>query len=725
MGVSALHTSNPLRTNSRVRLRNGALICAVIGSLVASCSPVQDESVSWSGYGGDAKQIRYSPIAQLNASNVGKLEVAWTFHTGDTLGPYSQLQCNPIVVDGVFYATTGGLNLVALDAATGAQLWRFDPAVFGEPITQGINRGVSIWGEGDERRILYSAGPFLYAIDAASGKPVTGFGTEGRVDLRQGLDRDPQSVSIDATSPGIVFEDLIIMGSRVGEGTAAAPGHIRAYDVRTGTQRWIFHTIPRPGEFGHDTWPADAWEHFGGANVWTGMSVDAERGILFAPTGSASYDFYGGDRPGDNLFANTLLALNARTGERIWHFQSVRHDLWDRDLATPPALLTLNRGDAKVDVVAQVTKQGFVFVFDRETGDPFHAIEQRPVPASELPGEHTASTQPYPVKPPPVVRQEFDTGELPEFAPGSREALTERWAALRKGSLYTPPGLDESLILPGYDGGTGWGGVAFDPNNRLLYVNATDVPYTVQMIELKDGMGGEGRRIYLENCASCHGSDHQGDGANIPALGELAGKYSMPGLLQVIRGGRGRMPAFSQLGFQEILPLLSYLLGDDELSLPETPEESAATPSAKKLAYVHTGYHPLRDPVSGAPGIAPPWGTLTAIDLESGEFRWRIPLGTYPELEKLGLGNTGAENYGGPIVTAGGLLFIAATPDEKFRAFDAATGALLWEASLPAAGYATPATYSVGGRQFVVIAAGGGKLGSPPGDSYVAFALPE
>lgn len=697
----------------------------LMGAAAAACASAKADRNDWPGYGGGPMQTRYSTLSQIDVSNVGKLEIAWTYHTGEALGPFSQLQCNPVIVDGVLYATTSALHAIALDAATGDEIWRFDPGVFGEPVTQGISRGVALWSEGNERRVLYSAGSYLYALNAGSGQPVGTFGTGGRVDLRLGLGRDPDRVSIDATSPGAVFDDLIIMGSRVGEGSAAAPGHIRAYDVRTGAQRWIFHTIPQPGEFGHDTWPEDAWKRVGGANAWAGLSIDESRGLVFVPTGSASYDFYGADRIGDNLFANTLLALDARTGERVWHFQTVRHDLWDRDLPSPPALVRLQRDGAAIDAVAQVTKQGYTFLFDRESGQPLHEIVEQPAPPSTLSGEQAAATQPVPVRPPPLARQEFDPDDLPELSAGSRAALRERWRSIERGSLYTPPGLQERLVLPGYDGGASWGGVAFDPVSRLLFVNAMDVPYTMRMASLDGDMSSVGRRIYLQNCAGCHGAGHEGNGVDVPPLGELRAKYAMGAAYQLIRTGRGRMPGFPQLLFQDALPLLTYLLGDDQAASASAPELPKPAAESYAQAYVLTGFNRLLDPVTGAPGIAPPWGTLTAIDLEQGEFRWRVPLGTYPQLEGLGLGNTGSENYGGPIVTAGGLLFIAATPDEKLRAFDTGTGEILWETKLPAGGFATPATYSVDGRQFIVIAAGGGKLGRPPADVYVAYALPE
>jgi quinoprotein glucose dehydrogenase len=611
-----------------------ASVAAWLAACMVACAPgdagPRPKAGDWTTTGADHGYTRYSPLDQINRDNVARLDVAWTYRTGDApSGGRSQIQATPIIVDGVLYTTTPALAVVALRADSGTLIWRFDPFANRERESH-VNRGVARWADGRDARIFFTAGRRLYALDATSGRPIPSFGDSGWVDLAAGLGRDIGDALIGATTPGVVYKDLLIQGTRVGEEEGSAPGHVRAYDVRTGAIRWTFHTIPRPGEVGHDTWPPDAWKSAGGANSWAGMSVDTERGIVYVPTGSVTPDFYGGARPGANLFANTLLALDATSGRRLWHFQTVHHDVWDRDLPAAPNLVTVTRNGTRVDAVAQITKSAFVFVFDRVSGKSLFPIEERPVPASDLAGEQTSPTQPFPLAPEPFARQTITEADLADLSPNARAAALRRFRTLRWKGLYTPPSREGSIVLPGFDGGGEWGGAAVDPETGIMYVNASDVPWIAAMREAK-----------------------------------------------------------------------------------------GATPP-----YEFAGYERWRDS-SGFPTIKPPWGTLTAIDLNTGEHRWRITLGEHASLTARGTPATGTELYGGPIVTAGGLVFIAATQDGQFRAFDKATGKLLWETALPAPGYATPATYSVRGKQYVIIAAGGGKLGSPSSDAYVAFALPD
>ena len=677
---------------------------------------------SWPVYGGGPESIRYSNLDQINRENVGKLQVAWTFDTGDAFTG-SELQCNPIVANGLLYATTPKLRVVALDAATGKLRWSFDPNDSAK-ITHSIRtRGVTYWEDGRDQRIFVVSRHWLYALDARSGARAADFGDAGRVDLREGLGRNPREVSISPTTPGIIYRDLLILGSMMSEDLPAPPGDIRAFDVHTGKLRWSFHTIPHPGEFGYDTWPKDAWKYSGAANNWAGMSLDEKRGLVFVPTGSASFDFYGSNRIGDDLFANSLIALRAATGERVWHFQSVKHDLWDRDFPAPPNLVTVQRDGKLVDAVAQITKSGYVFLFERETGKPLFPIEYRGVQQSEVEGEVTAKTQPFPVKPPPFARQLLTEDMLTRRTPEAHQAVLETFRKVRSAGQFVPPSFEGTVVFPGFDGGGEWGGAAFDPATGLLYVNANEMAWILRLVERPKMQGRtSGRALYLASCASCHHADLTGTPPDFPSLVNIGDKLSEDEIHTLVRQGRGRMPAFSRLSREEMGALVHFLLTGEDTRVEAHFSDS---PWPFGLKYTMDGYNRFLDP-DGYPAVEPPWGTLNAINLDTGEIAWKIPFGEFPELVAKGIRNTGSENYGGPVVTAGGLLFIGATDhDRKFHVFDKATGKLLWETTLPAGGNATPATYEVNGRQFVVIAAGGGKSGRPSGGSYVAFALPE
>jgi quinoprotein glucose dehydrogenase len=672
----------------------------------------------WSIYGGVPESTRYSSLKQINRKNVRNLKVAWIFDSGDAY-PGSEMQCNPLVVNGVLYATTPKVNVIALNAATGKLLWRFDPHQGRKVLGKIRNRGVTYWSDGKQERIFVAVRQYLYSLDAKSGEPVATFGASGRVDLRENL-RPGEKELVSISTPGIIYKDLLIVGSITSETLPTPPGDIRAYDVMTGKLRWTFHTIPRPGEFGYETWPSEAWKYTGSANNWTGMALDVKRGLVFVPTGSAAYDFYGANRAGDNLFANCLIALRADTGERVWHFQAVRHDIWDRDFPSPPTLVTVKRSGRPVDAVAQTTKSGHVYLFERETGKPLFPIEYRKYPASEIEGEVTAETQPLPLKPQPFARQQFTADMITERTREAHIASMERFKKLRSAGQFIPGSREGTIIFPGYDGGAEWGGSAFDPATGLLYVNSNEMAWILTMVEAPPASRRvSGRELYTTECASCHGADLSGAPPEFPSLRVVDDRYTDSELMTLLFQGSGRMPSFARLGRDGVKAVLDYVTKGEEKDL------IAEAPSPMNMKYLSDGYKKFLDP-DGYPAVQPPWGTLNAIDLNTGEYAWKIPLGEYPELAARGITNTGSENYGGPIVTSGGLLFIGATCyDKRFRAFDKETGKLLWEASLPAAGNATPATYEVNGRQFVVIAAGGGKSKDPSGGSYVAFALPQ
>lgn len=689
-------------------------------------------SADWPHYLG-VEGTHYSRLSAINRGNVAKLKPAWIFRAGD-VAKNTQIQCNPLILDGVLYGTTPQLSLFALDAGTGRELWRFDPFANGKDSNsrKGVNRGLAYWSEGSESRIFYTAGSSICAIDPKTGHLIESFGHGGRVDLFEGLGRDARGLFLVGTSPGAVYRDVFIVSTRVGEGPGpAAPGHIRAYDVRTGKLRWIFHTIPHPGEFGYDTWPEDAWKRIGGANNWAGIVIDEKRGLAFVPTGSAAFDFWGGNRKGANLFSDCLFALDALTGERRWHFQFTHHDVWDRDPPAAPVLCQLRHEGRLVDAVVQVTKSGHVWAFDRDTGESLFPWEERPVPQTRLKGEATWPTQPVPLKPAPFARQQFTENEVTNRTPAAHAAVLQRLRELDPHVPFAPPSERGTIVLPGFDGGAEWGGPAVDPEG-ILYVNSNEMAWIHQMIPARPGGADGGRILYTQLCMSCHGPERQGNPAgNIPSLVGLSQRTNRDAVATILRDGKGMMPAFGFLRAAQRDALVDYLLDVPHTPMSEARNEAASEqePTGEEMVladipYTTTGYNRFFD-ADGYPAIKPPWGTLNAIDLNTGEYLWRRPLGELPELTAAGIAPTGTENYGGPLVTAGDLIFIAASKDEKFRAFDRKTGDLLWETSLPAGGYATPATYAVNGRQFVVIAAGGGKMGTKSGDAYVAFALPE
>ncbi len=790
----------------------------VTGTLMANmlCGVCSGQSsTGWPIYNGGLDGDHYSQLKQINRSNVAQLKLAWSFDTGEKGG----IQDNPLVVGRTLFAYTPTQKIVALDGATGKLKWKFDSGVGGgQPA-----RGMTYWSDGTQGRIFAGIMNFLYCLDAETGKPVESFGEAGRIDLRKGLDRglggNFEEQSIVLTTPGVIYKDMIIVGGRNPETHPAPPGDVRAFDVRTGKLRWSFHTIPHPGEPGYETWPADAWKNAGAANNWAGMALDTERGILYAPTGSAVFDFYGGDRLGNNLYANTLLALDANTGKRLWHFQGVHHDIWDRDFPSEPALFTIKRDGKTVDALAQTTKQGYLYLFDRVTGKPLNPIHELPYPASTVPGEVTSPTQPKPDAPEPFARQRLTGDMLTTRTPEAHAWAVNEFKNLRSDGQFLPFALDKlTVILPGFDGGAEWGGPAIDPTTNVLYVNATEMAWLGGLIPATHG-GSPGAQVYQTQCAMCHGPDRAGAPPAFPSLVDVLGRLTLQQVTDNVKKGNGRMPSFPNIDETRLNALIDYLRTGSPAAKSDAPKELAsvpvqgmtAQPPADKAGavvyqdrcaichgdhmegiapafpmligvggrltkaqivdmiqngknqmpptpdlqgpdmeallrfmevgdhpgaqsasskddqdkYTFTGYRKFLDP-DGYPAIAPPWGTLNAIDLKTGKYLWKIPFGEYPELAAKGLKNTGTENYGGPVVSAGGVLFIGATIyDRKFRAFDTRDGKLLWEADLPFSGVATPSTYMIDGKQYVVIGTSGARdQKAPQGGAYLAFALP-
>jgi len=712
------------------RIKNTLLIW-VIFSLISCESKdknINDHyTVDWPIYGGNKAGNRHSSLNQIHLENVTHLQVAWIYHSepGITTDKqiHSEMECQPIVVNGILYATSPQLKLFALDAATGKRIWEFDPFKNASPkIT--TCRGVVYWENGQDKRILFSAGSNLYAIQALTGLPVNGFGENGKIDLHIGLNDnyDVSNLYVAATTPGIVYKSTLIIGSAVSEGGDAAPGYIRGFDILSGRLKWIFHTVPQPGEFGYDTWPKDAYKRIGAANNWSGLTVDDKRGMVYLGTGSPAADFYGGAREGSNLFSDCVLALDAASGKLKWYYQTIHHDLWDRDIPCPPNLTTILYQGKKRDVVVQATKDGLVYMLDRDSGRSLFPVEERKVPVDGLPGEHPWPTQKFPLKPLPFSNQVFAEEDITNISQQSHDFIKKIFDSSLHASKFFPPG-EKPMLLYGYSGGAEWGGNAID-SDGILYQNANNALWKVQMEsrlhpEMEFSTAGQG--LYISHCSSCHRTDKKGNGAEIPGLLQIGLRLSETEINHIIVDGRRRMPSFSQLSPVERKAIIQYLLTGQSVKAVSKPEQKK-NGFPYQPAYHAKIWEKVYDQ-NRYPAVKPPWGTLSAIDLKTGGYLWQVPLGEYPELTKQGTPLTGTENYGGPIVTDGGLIFIAATRDEKIRAFDKMTGKAVWEFKLPAAGFATPITYTVNGKQFVVVAAGGGR-GLISGDSYIAFTLP-
>lgn len=707
------------KTPSISRIPAPLLVLLLLGTL--RCTPGPGDQ-DWPEYLGGPDRNHYSPLRQISPDNVTQLQIAWRYSTGDS----GHMQTNPLIVDGVLYGVSASLRPFAINAATGQEIWRHEST---EKVAFSACRGLSYWKAGSDERLLYTQGEWLHAVDARTGTPIPGFGTAGKVSLKTGLGPAARNKMVLSNTPGTVFENLIVMPLRVAEDHQAAAGHIQAFDVRTGALVWVFHTIPHPDEYGYKTWPPDVYknEGIGGANNWAGMAVDRDRGILYVPTGSAAPDFYGGDRPGTNLFANTLLALDARTGKRIWHYQLVHHDILDMDLPAPPNLITVHHAGKTIDAVAQVTKQGYVFLFDRENGLPLFDIEEVPVPASTIPGEQAWPTQPIPSRPPPFARQLLSDSLInPEAS--NRDELLEILRNSGYQGPFTPLNERGMLVFPGLSGGAIWGGAAADMKG-ILYINSNEMARYMGIgpsaaPEILESMG-IGQRLYTLNCASCHGTDRKGHPqSGYPSLRRLTERKTAGEIAAIIRGGRGMMPAFPGLDEVEREALIHYLLTETRMSeASREPGLSAENSGPQPPAWVVNRYMKFLDD-RGFPAVRAPWGTLTAIDMNSGDFRWQVPFGENADAIDRGDSPAGTESFGGPLVTESGLLFIAATRDGKLRAFATSTGKLLWETHLPAAAFATPSSYSVNGKQYIVLACGGGRFNTPVSDQYVAFALP-
>ncbi|WP_162415485.1 outer membrane protein assembly factor BamB family protein [Cyclobacterium roseum] len=690
------------------------LVCflAYYGTACTQTKP-EGAGADWATYLGHPSSNQYSRLDQINKGNVAELELSWTYKTGEA----ANYQTNNIIVDGWLYTATPHSRVVALDGATGKEHWIFDPSGIHESLADGDQRGLMYWDDGDAGRLLTMKGNRLFALNAKTGELIASFGENGSIHLGEGMDL-PGKPNVTLNTPGQIYKDLFIIGANVGEDV---PGAVRAFDMRTGKRKWIFHSLPRPGEFGSDTWPENYLDKTGGASDWSGLAIDIPRGIVYVSTETAGPDFYGGSRYGENLFANSLIALDANTGKRLWHQQLVHHDLWDLDIPQPPTLLTVYHEGREVDIVAVGTKMGLLFVFDRLTGEPLWPIEERPQAATKIDEIQTWPTQPFPTKPPPLMRQEYTEEDFSTISPRAQQMSQEVFRQSGNYGAYPPPNTEQTIMFPGYDGGMEWGGAAADPEG-ILYVNVNEIPWFYQLVPTKKADGSplpNGEKQYLIHCASCHGTDRKGNPAGgFPSLEKVSSRLGREMVMQVMKKGGGRMPAFDQVPQSRLDAIVSFLFNEEKAIGSKDNQDDDVPP------YVFRGFQRWNDE-EGYPAIKPPWGTLNAVDLNTGTIKWKVPLGEYEVLTQRGVPITGTENYGGPVVTAGGLLFIAATADAKIRAFDKDNGQVLWEYQLPAEGHATPSVYAVNGKQYLAISVGGSKLKPHPEGAVFVFSLPD
>jgi Glucose dehydrogenase len=720
----------------------------------AADSSASAHYTTWKEYGGSPDDAQYSALDQIDKSNVSHLKQVWFYPTGNNGFRFGS---NPIIIDGVMYVVGKDNCVAALDAATGKELWTH-ATVKGSNFS---HRGLVYWESKDrsDRRILYVTNNHLWAIDAKNGNTIANFGEQGSTDLRAGLGRPPESIrQIGSGTPGKIFENLILLGSATGEDYESPPGDLRAYNVVTGKMAWIFHTVPHPGERGYNTWPPNAWKYIGGVNTWGEFSIDEKRGIAYFPTGSPTYDFYGADRNGANLFSDCLLALDARTGRYLWHFQTTHHDLWDYDLEAGPKLLTIQRNGKPVDVVAEAGKNGYMYVFDRVTGKPIWPIVEKPVPKSEMPRQIAWPTQPIPTVIPPFARQKFSPDDVDPYIadPKERDAIRAQVAAARSQGLYTPPSTKQTMEIPGNNGGANWGSTAIDPRNGTFYVLSKDAPSMLELApkpprrQMTGSPATQGKIAYVQYCQACHLENMKGQPPAIPSLVGIMDNGGDEMLRTAVKGGMAPMPAIPDLTSSDVDNLIAYLRHPDDAHVPPDILARLNAPRAitPNLAPAGTRYwtgYGYMNSTDGLPAIGPPWSSLTAYDLNEGKIKWQIPYGGVPRLQAKGITDTGSYwPRGGVVVTGGGIIFGGSKSDSTMRAYDEETGKVLWEKKLAGGPEGIPAVYEVEGREYVVISArpnsdepvsAGGvqpkeMMGGPngaqvEGQGYYVFALPQ